>query len=121
MQSIPQVQKLFDREFRADINRHINNEDEADRKAAMIKEAAKDLVQPGQEFHPWTFDNFTEAIENAPRGERMVMFASISEADHRGLNDNFANHLALTSITKMVEDYWNRAAIVQAEKDLKTQ
>ena len=121
MQSIPQVERMADSALRADLNNHFCREAEADRKVAMIEERAKDMTQPGEEFHPWTFDHFTEAIGNAPRGEQMVMFASISEAEHRGLNDNFANNLALTSITKMVKDYWNRAAIVQAEKDLKTQ
>lgn len=62
-----------------------------------------------KELSPWTFIEFTEAIEHATEAQRRVMYCSIAVSVDFGLKNDHANHLALTAICKLVEDYWEKA------------
>ena len=118
MQPLAQVERISDRACRADLTNHLDQEAEAERGAEMIESRAKELMQPHEWLDPWSFKIFTEAIENAPEGERKVMCATLAEASSRGLNDNMANHLALVSINQMVTRYWKAIAIQEAKKEM---
>lgn len=101
--------------FRSDLNRYLDAEAAKERRDELIEEQAAYLVQVGQEFHPWTFDHFEEAIGNAPNGDRIVMFATIASAVDLHLDNHFANHTALTAVQHLVEKYWLKCAKHQAE------
>ena len=95
-------------------------QEKAEQRQEMIEAMARDLVQPGQEYDPWKYDNFMEAIENAPDMMQRVMFVTVAVACDSELKNDYSNHLALTSIKKLVEDYWFEVAKVKAEKEMKT-
>lgn len=106
------------RDFRRSIEHHLKTLDEAEAEAERVEQRAKYLTQPGEEFHPWTFDNFEEAIGNAPEAERKVMFATIAAAVDSNLKNDNNNHLALVSVRCMVERYWLEIATKKAEREL---
>lgn len=103
--------------FKSDLNRYLDAEAAKERRYELIEEQALYLVQEGQEFHPWTFDHFEEAIGNAPNGDRIVMFATIASAVDLHLDNHYANHTALTAVKQLVEKYWLACAKHEAEKN----
>lgn len=105
------------RTFRADLNRFLDAEAAAERRAELIEEQALYLVQEGQEFHPWTFEHFEEAMGNASRGDRIVVFATVASATDLHLDNHVANRTALIAIKGLVENYWLDCARQEAEKN----
>lgn len=105
------------RAFRADLNRFLDAEAAAERRAELIEEQALYLVQEGQEFYPWTFDHFEEALGNAPSGDRICMYATVASAVDLHLENHHANHAALTAVRRLVEKYWLACAKHEAEKN----
>jgi len=95
-------------------------QEKAEQREAMIEAMARDLVQPGQEYDPWKYENFMEAIENAPEAMRMNYFAAMAAAvvDSK-LDNQYGNHLALSVVKRLVEDYWFEVAKVKTEKEMK--
>jgi hypothetical protein len=103
--------------FRSDLSRYLDAEAAKERQNQLIEEEALYLVEVGQEFHPWTFEHFEEAIGNAPNGDRIAVFASVASAVDLQLNNQYANHLALTAIQQLVEKYWLGCAKHEAKKN----
>lgn len=103
--------------FRSDLNRFLDAEAAEVRRHELIEEEALYLVQEGQEFHPWTFEHFEEAIGNAPTGDRKVMFATIASAVDLNLDNPHANSVALVAVKQLVEKYWLACAKHEAEKN----
>lgn len=103
--------------FRSDLSRYLDAEAIKERRYELIEEQALYLVRPDQEFHPWTFDHFEEAIGNAPNGDRILMFATIASAVDLSLDNLYANHTALTAVKQLVEKYWLACAKHEAEKN----
>lgn len=103
--------------FRSDLNHFLDAEAAAVHRHELIEEQALYLVQEGQEFHPWTFEHFEEAIGNAPNGDQVVMFATIASAVDLHLDNLYANHAALTAVKQLVENYWLKCARHEAEKN----
>jgi hypothetical protein len=103
--------------FRSDLNRFLDAEAAEVRRYELIEEQALYLVQEGQDFHPWTFEHFTEAIENAPKGDCIAMFASVASAVDLQLNNQYSNHMALSAIQQLVEKYWLKCATHEAGKN----
>jgi hypothetical protein len=105
------------REFRRDLNRYLDTEAAKERQYQLIEEQALYLVEVGQEFHPWTFEHFEEAIGNAPSGDRIAVFATIASAVDLHLDNLYANHAALSAVQQLVEKYWLKCARHEAEKN----
>lgn len=103
--------------FRADLNHFLDAEAAKERQDELIEEQASYLVQEGQEFYPWTFDHFEEAIGNAPNGDRITMFATIAAAVDLRLNNQYANHTALVAIRQLAERYWLACAKHEVNKN----
>lgn len=101
--------------FRSDLNHFLDAEAAEVHRHELIEEQALYLVQTGQEFHPWTFKHFEEAIGNAPNGDRKVMFATIASAVDLNLDNHHANTCALIAVKQMVEKYWVKIAQQHAE------
>jgi len=93
-----------------ELNHHLNKESEAELRAAMVEQRTKDLMQVGEAWHPWSFENFEEAIGNAPEAQRKVMFSCIASAVDGGLNNDHANHCALVAVRQLVERYCTEGA-----------
>jgi len=110
------IEQASDRAFRADLNAHLDNEAFLERQAESIEQHARDLIQKGEEFYPWTFKHFEEAISNARSGERKVMFATIASAIDLHLDNHHANAVALVAVKQLVERYWLNSAILEARK-----
>lgn len=106
-----------DKAFRSDLNRFLDAEAAAVRRYELIEQQALYLVQEGQDFHPWTFERFEEAIGNAPSGDRILAFATIASAVDMKLDNHYANHVALTAVQQLVEKYWLECAKQEAEKN----
>jgi hypothetical protein len=103
--------------FRSDLNHFLDTAAAAERRAELIEEQALYLVQEGQEFHPWTFDHFEEAIGNAPNGDRIVMFATVASAVDLHLDNHYANYTALSAVKRLVEKYWLECATQEAGRN----
>ena len=110
------VEKASDRAFRRDLNTFFEDQVSADRRAEFINEQAQYLIQPGQEYDPFTFEHFEEALVNAPKGDRMAVFATVAAAIDLKLDNHFSNHIALVALHQVVERYWLNCARQQAEK-----
>ena len=106
-----------DRAFRRDLNHFLDAEAAAVRRYELIEEQALYLVQEGQDFHPWTFEHFEEAMGNASSGNRILAFATIASAVDMKLDNHLANHAALTAVKQLVEEYWLECAKREAEKN----
>lgn len=88
-------------------------EREREERIAHIEQEIDSLTSPGQEFDPWAFDHFTEAVENAELTPRRIIYATVSAAIvDLDLKNSLANYLALNSIKTLVQDYWREAAQV---------
>ena len=107
-----------DRYFERQLNKFLDEQDAAERREEMIEQKAKDLMQPGQEYDPWKFSNFMEAFCESSESMQQNVFCSIAAAvvDSK-LENEYGNHLALTMIKKMVEDYWLDVAKHNVERD----
>jgi len=115
MQTAAEIDRMVERAQRNELNRFLDKQDDEERHAEEIGQRAKDMMQVGEEYHPWTFTNFEEAIGNAPDSERMVMFATISAAVDLDLKNDHSNHIALVAIRQLSERYWMEAATRAAE------
>jgi len=103
--------------FRSDLNRFLDAEAAEVRRGELIEQCAVDSVQPGQEFYPWTFEHFEEAIGNAPNGDLVCMYATVAAAVDLSLDNHLANHAALSAVKQLVEKYWLECARHDAEKN----
>jgi len=103
--------------FRDDLNRFLDAVAAEERRYELIEQESLNQIQPGQEFYPWTFEHFEEAIGNAPNGDRAIVFASIASAVDQHLDNDFTNHTALVAIRQLVERYWLACAEHEAKKN----
>jgi len=103
--------------FRSDLNRYLDTEAAKERRAESIVQHARDLIQQGEEFYPWTFNHFEEAIGNAPRGYCVLMFATITAAVDLDLKNDHSNHMALVAVRQLMERYWLDCAIQEVKKN----
>jgi len=106
-----------DRYFERQLKAHLAQQDAAERRADMVEQRTKDLMQKGESWHPWTFENFEEAIGNAPEAQRKVMFSCIASAVDSGLNNDHANHCALVAVRQLVERYCTEGAAKAADAE----
>ncbi len=106
-----------DRYHARQLDRFLAEQDAAEQRAARVEERAKDLMQPGEDYYPWTFENFEEAIGNAPDAQRKMLFACVSEAVDAGLQNDHANHLALVALRQLNERYWTEVAAKCADAE----
>ena len=105
--------------FNHDLSEWNHKEAAAEHRAEQIEQNTEALMQPNEKFYPWTFANFTEAIENASEAERKVFFAFTAEAVEHGLKDDHRNHMAMCAMRLMVEQYWNRCAVIKAKREIR--
>jgi hypothetical protein len=117
MQTASDIDRMVERGQRNELNRFLAAEHTQEIRAEQIEQRAKSLMRVGEEYHPWSFENFEEAIGNAPDAERKVMFATIAEAVASGLKNDHCNHMALVAIRQMNERYWTKLAVCVAERD----
>jgi hypothetical protein len=111
---IADIDRASSRAFRRELNAHLEEEVRQEREAEMAEDYANHLTKEGEECYPWTLDHFEEALQHAPRGERLVAFVAIAVAVDLNLRNEFSNHMALSALTKMVEDYWKSVATFKA-------
>ena len=115
MDNLTRAEKIA---FNADHARYYAQQEAAERRAAMVEQRTKDLMQVGEEYHPWSFQNFEEAIANAPDSDRVLMFTYIAAAVDQGLKNDHTNHLALVGLRQLVERYWTKCAAQAADEEL---
>lgn len=115
--STASIERVDARDFRADLNAHLDNEAANQRRAESVEFNAHDLIQAGREYDPWTFDHFVEAIGNAPEIDLKILFATIASAVDFKLDNQYANYTALHVMRKLVEQYWLGCARQEAEKN----
>jgi hypothetical protein len=111
------VERVSDKAFERDLNAFLNGDAAAELQAEVIELQACNLILPGQDFYPWTYTHFEEAIGNAPDGDLKAVFASVAAAVDLQLNNQYSNHLALAALQVLVERYWYVCAKHEAEKN----
>lgn len=107
---IADVDRASDKTFRSELNAYLDKEAEKEREAEMAEDYAKHLLEEGEEFHPWTFAHFEEAIANASYPERMTAYVTIATAVELHLSNVYSNHMAVEALRQLVENYWEEAA-----------
>ena len=100
------IERAGDRAFRRELHTFLEDQVSAERKAELLNEQAQYLIQPGQEYDPFTFDHFEEALANAPKGDRMAVAAAVDLK----MDNHFSNHMALVALHQVVERYWLNCA-----------
>lgn len=111
-----EVEEIADRAFKSELNRHIEDETEKDRRAESAERRARFMMQKDQEYYPWTFEHFEEAIANALKFERLIVWSCIAKAIRVSLNKPEENEFALSVLQDMVESYWHKLAVQKANK-----
>ena len=115
------MKHIEDRIFNHDLQKHLDSEVEAECRAEAVEAYATSLTRPGAEFYPWTRAHFEEALGNAPEAAQQVVWAATTSAVELGLNNEYSNHLALTTIRSLVENYWKEIALHDAAAHLRNQ
>lgn len=110
------MRHIEDRIFNRDLQNHLDAEVEAECRAEAVEAYATFLTRPGAEFYPWTRAHFEEALGNAPDPEQRVVWSTVSVAVDGDLKHDLANHLAITALRSLVENYWKKAALQEAQK-----
>ena len=110
------AERTSDRVFKSELDDFLSEQARTQRRAELIDQYALYLIQKGEEYYPWTFVHYEEAMGNAPEADRRVAFITVAAAVDLGLCNEHANHLALTAIRKLAEDYWKSIASEEAEK-----
>lgn len=90
----------------------------ADKRSLAIKKEVEFLMSKGQEFDPFSTENFAEAWREMPDDELQTINASLTCID---LNSRCALAHSLTvsgGVIASVRRYWEGAATLQAEKNV---
>jgi len=111
------VERASDSAFRTDLNTFLDNEASLERRAELIVKHARDLIREGEEFHPWTFNHFEEAMVNAPEGQLIAVFVTIAAAVDLDLKNDHSNHMALVAVRQLMERYWFDCAMQEVKKN----
>jgi len=109
---------MYETHCNREMGDHLGKQDAAHQRDVLMDGRIDELTRKGGDCYPWTTENFQEAIENAPSAEQRVMFVTVLSAVLNGLDNNHSNHLALTSISSLVNNYWMKCAAVKAEKEM---
>lgn len=105
-----------DRAATAELSKFLDAEAQHERHCELVAEYAEFLVRKDPEFNPWTRKHFEEALANAAEARQLVAWATTVTAIGLGLDNEYANHLALTSIKNLVRGYWLQNALIEAER-----
>ena len=101
--------------FNSDLNRHMAEETRQELRAERVEAYANFLMEPGQEYFPFTPAHVAEALGELSIGPLSVLAACLAEAEGHKRNDNNRNHLALCSIIQPIKEYWRDVAMKDAE------
>ena len=107
-----------DRAFRSELNQHLAKEVAQELRAEAVKELARYMVQKDEEFYPWTFEHYEEAIANASKVERLVLWSALLKVANDGLKNSSKNEFALSILQETVERYWYNLALQEADKHI---
>ncbi len=90
----------------------------ASAREASIADRVAELTAPGGDYHPWTIQNFQEAIAEASQAHiRIVVALTAAAAMDGNCHNDHSNHFALEAIRKSVETYWHDMALSKAEHE----
>lgn len=111
-----EAERKADRAFRIQLNEYQAQQDRYETESEEIRKIADDLMRPGGECHPWTINNFYEAIEQLPDGPRVLFFSAAAAACFdMNLEDAAVNQKALAALNYAINNYWLRIALRMAE------
>ncbi len=102
------------------LNEHYADQDEAEAYELELKSEIDRLTERGNEYYPFSLDNFTEALREMGI-VNIVNLLSVCHLIHRGEYTNEAQ-MALMGIEELNEyaiKYWRDAAVAQAERNLR--
>ena len=97
---------------------HLDSEVAADLRAEAVDREANFLMEEGQEFHPFGWDNFCEAMQELGGAELMQLEMYASFAAKKNYENEFTNRALALCLTKAVTEYWRRLALMRAEKNV---
>lgn len=90
----------------------------ADHRAKAVAERAAEKREIGGECHPWTLDNFREAIGHCADVDLIIALSTIRSAVNLQLNNPYSNQFALSELKIAVEKYWLDVAMVIADREI---
>jgi hypothetical protein len=95
-----------------------NEEVRKDHRAERVKERAAGMLLEGGECHPWTIDNFREALGHCADADLMIALAYVRSAILGcKLENKYANQSAMVELKNLVEKYWHGVAEVIADRE----
>jgi len=95
---------------------HQDQEEAQQLRNEQIAEYGAGLMLKGNEYYPWTRENFEEAIANVPEVLRYMLWSYLDDAVQNHLANGRKNRDFLVVLKTMVETYWQQIAIAEAEK-----
>lgn len=96
----------------SELNRYLATLDSSEAREAEINEEVGRLMEPGQEYCPWTTANFAEAL-----GE--ITAAAGNDVENMAIHGhNKAASLAGVLLLNAVADYWKALARNEAENNV---
>lgn len=98
------------------LNDHLAKEEAMDKRAERVQEMADFLMEEGQEYHPYSLKNFWEALRECSEAGELWICTTISSAVNLKMENSVLNEMAVKSIKDMVEIYWERLALKEAER-----
>lgn len=104
-----------DRARERELDRYLDSQDAAEARQERVEAYASFLMEPGQEYFPFTPAHVAEALGELSIGPMSVLAACLAEAEGHKRNDNNRNHLALCSIIQPIKEYWRDMAMKDAE------
>lgn len=117
------VDRASKNDFWKSLKDHLRNEEDYQLRQeafeASLEERARDLMVEGEEFYPWTFERFEEAIGNAPEVNRRTLFEYVYLALKMTGEDyiNAADMVIGKELRTIAENYWLEAAKEHLRKE----
>ena len=93
----------------ADLRRHMRQQDEAEARDRIVEQRADELMRDGEECDPFTVFNLSEAMGEFDNTAMEALVKLLKAGNNEGAGLAFST---------LVQDYWQRMATKQAEREI---
>jgi predicted Zn-dependent protease len=101
-----------------DLDRHLAEEERQTKQEEAIQQQADYLVEKGQDYYPFDYGNFGEALAEMPNGAKMALCA-IAQVASEEPDNNHVHSMVATALLSYVREYWEGLALREAETYIK--
>lgn len=98
------------------LNQHMSKLDADETKMQWIVDRANSLMEPGEEYYPFSVENVNEALSNLNFVNSCLLAGYIKIADENYGDQSAHVHLA-DFIKRVIREYWVDPAMKKAEEE----